>query len=409
MKTLYLECGMGASGDMLAGALLELLPEPDRFVEAFHAQKIPKVTMETVETVKCGIKGTHVNISVAGKVEQPESGQLKNRKLEDRQPESCQSASAVHSHHHLCDIERLICEELELPEKVKTDVLSVYTLLAQAESKVHGVPVSQIHFHEVGEFDAIADITAVCMLLDAIAPERILVSPICTGWGKVVCAHGILPVPAPATVELLKGIPVYGGTIQGELCTPTGAALLRYFADDFVNMPAMTIQKVGYGMGTRDFPEANCVRAVLGESQTDRIWDGQQDVIVELACNLDDMTPEEIGFAQECLWDAGVLDVYTEPIGMKKSRPGTLLCVQCKPEMRDVIVKTMFRHTTTLGIRESLKKRYLLQRQIEKVLTPYGEVRCKCSSGYGVQRKKWEYEDLAHIVKEQKQDLGDLL
>jgi uncharacterized protein (TIGR00299 family) protein len=225
----------------------------------------------------------------------------------------------------------------------------------------------------------------------------------------VRCAHGILPVPAPATAYILKDVPIYGGGIKGELCTPTGAALLKHFATRFGDMPVMKTQAIGYGMGQKDFQTANCVRAMLGET-TDKT-----DVVLELSCNVDDMTAESISFAMERLFEGGAHEVYTVPIGMKKSRPGTLIRVMCKEQDKEKIIGLLFKYTTTIGVREAVTHRYILNRKIETVQTPYGEVRRKVSSGYGVSRSKYEYEDLARIAKEQnisldevKKRLGDL-
>ena len=212
------------------------------------------------------------------------------------------------------DVEHVV-SHMAVSDKVKRDILAVYGLIAQAESRVHGVPVPEIHFHEVGTLDAIADVTAVCLLMEELSPDQVAASPVHVGCGQVQCAHGLLPVPTPATAELLRDIPIYGGEIRGELCTPTGAALLRHFVTSFGPVPAMRTEAIGYGMGKKDFPAANCVRALLGETRD------QTDLVVELSCNLDDMGAEDIGFAMEQLLAAGALDVYTLPIGMKKKLP----------------------------------------------------------------------------------------
>ena len=254
--------------------------------------------------------------------------------------------------------------------------------------------MEQIHFHEVGSLDALADVAAVCYLMEKLSPDRVEASPVHVGSGRISCAHGILPVPAPATAELLKGIPIYGGSITGELCTPTGAALLRQFVSSFGPMPVMTVEAVGYGMGKKDFAAANCLRILLGHGAE------EEDAVVELRCNLDDMTGEEIGFATEQLLGAGALDVFTTPIGMKKNRPGVLLTVLCNPKHRQTMVRQLFRCTTTLGIREENCRRYTLERRTETTETPYGPLRRKVASGYGVERQKPEYEDLARIARQ---------
>ena len=383
MKTLYLDCGMGAAGDMLTAALLELLPDRDAFVEELNALGIPGVGFSAEKCEKCGILGTHMAVTVHGEEED--------------------SDHPLHHHHgHLGDI-RGIVSSLPIPTMVKLDILSVYEEIAQAESHVHGVPVEQIHFHEVGTMDAIADVTAVCLLLHRLAPDKIIVSPVHVGSGQVRCAHGILPVPAPATAYLLRGIPIYGGSIAGELCTPTGAALIKHFATEFGEMPVMTVSAIGYGMGKKEFPRANCVRALLGESED------PADVIVELRCNVDDMTGEAIGFALEQLLGSGALDAFTVPIGMKKSRPGVLITVLCREDRKDTMIRLLLKHTTTLGVREFPCQRYILNRTVETVDTPYGPIRKKVSSGYGVRREKYEYEDLSKIAREQGLSIVELL
>jgi hypothetical protein len=280
--------------------------------------------------------------------------------------------------------------------------MKVYGLIAEAESHVHNRPVTEIHFHEVGALDAIADITAVCLLMEELAPQSVVVSPVHVGSGQVRCAHGILPVPAPATAYLLEGVPIYGGSVRGELCTPTGAALLKTFATRFGDMPPMRTQAVGYGMGKKDFEAANCVRAFLGETED------RTDVVLELSCNVDDMTAEELGFAMERLFAGGAYEVYTVPLGMKKSRPGTLLRVMCGEEDRERMLALIYRHTTTIGVRETVTRRYILDREAQTLTTPYGEVRRKVSSGYGVTRSKLEYEDLARIARERELSLEEV-
>ena len=386
MKTLYLDCGMGAAGDMLTAALLELMPDRDAALAGLNAIGIPNVVYGCETVSHCGIQGTHMSVKVNG-VEEPET-------MHDHHHEH--EHEGRHHHHHtgLHGIEHIVRDHLHLPEQVKEDVLAVYGMLAQAESHAHGVPVSEIHFHEVGTMDALADISAVCLLLHELAPQQIIASPVCTGSGQVRCAHGILPVPAPATAYLLQGIPAYGGAIKTELCTPTGAALLKRFVTRFGEMPVMTTRAIGYGMGTKEFENANCLRAFWGETAADA---GQ---VAELTCNLDDMTAEAIAFAMEVLLDAGALDVWCTPVTMKKSRPGTLLSVLCREADREKMAALLLRYTTTIGVREHLCRRYTLTRCEETVSTPYGPVRRKISEGCGVTREKYEYEDLARIARE---------
>ena len=371
MKTLYIDCGMGAAGDMLAAALLELLPDKQAFLTQMNDLGLPGVEISAQRAVKCGITGTHFRVAIQGREEDEHH----------------------HAHSGLGQIHSLV-EALPIPTMVKLDVLAVYRLIAQAESQVHGVPVEHIHLHEVGALDAVADITAVCLLLHRLNVEQIVASPVHVGSGSVCCAHGVLPVPAPATALLLQGIPSYGGEIAGELCTPTGAALLKHFVQKFGPQPMMATQAVGYGMGKKDFLRANCLRVLLGDTQQP----GEE--ILELRCNLDDMTGEALGFAQERLLEAGALDVFTTAIGMKKCRPGILLTVLCRESDREKLVQCLFRHTTTLGIRETLCQRHTLARYVEQVETPWGQVCKKVSTGQGIYREKYEYEDLARLAKE---------
>lgn len=396
MKTLYLDCSMGAAGDMLAAALLELLPDPDAFVAELNALAIPDVKFSREASVKCGITGTHLQVTVHGEEESAHDYHHAHDHHHDHAP--AHHHDHAHSHHHhasLHDIEHIVRGHLSLPATVADNVMAVYRLIADAESKAHGKSVSEIHFHEVGTMDAIADITAVCLLMHRLAPDEIIVSPVHVGSGQVHCAHGILPVPAPATATILQDVPIYGGSIQGELCTPTGAALLKHFANSFGDMPVMRTSAIGYGMGQKDFPAANCVRALLGERSA------ASDDVIELCCNIDDMTGEAIGYAFDKLFAAGALDVYTIPIGMKKSRPGHLLHVICRETDKDALVRALFTHTTTIGIRENRFRRYTLDRHIETIETTDGPVRRKCSTGYGVSREKFEHDDLARIADAQ--------
>lgn len=374
MKTLFLDCGMGAAGDMLTGALLELLPDPDLAVEELNALGVPGVRFVRERVQKCGITGTHMRVYVG---DEEEGGH-------------------THEHHHhgaMAEIDHWI-SQIKASPAVKDNIRAVFEKIAQAESRVHGVPVPDIHFHEVGTLDALADITAVCWLMEKLGCPEVCASPVHVGSGHVSCAHGILPVPAPATAEILKGVPIYGGQILGELCTPTGAALLKQFVRSFGDMPPMTMQALGYGMGKKDFPMANCVRAMLGETGS------SGDRIVELCCNLDDMTGEDIGFAAQQLLRAGAPEVFTTPIYMKKDRPGVMLTVLCRPEQRQEMIRLLFLHTTTLGIRESVQSRCTLNRRAGELKTAYGSISCKISEGYGVTRCKPEYEDLARLARE---------
>jgi uncharacterized protein (TIGR00299 family) protein len=382
MKTLYLDCGMGAAGDMLCAALLELMPDPDGAVRALNGIGVPHVVYEKTVSEKCGITGTHLSVRVGGEEEH----------------EPAEEHHHEHAHHHahsdLASIETILAG-LHVSDGVKANALRIYRLIADAESRVHGCPVEMIHFHEVGALDAVADVAAFCFLMERLSPDQVIASPVHVGSGTVRCAHGVLPVPAPATAYLLKDVPIYGGEVKGELCTPTGAALLRHFVTRFGPMPVMRVSSIGYGMGTKDFDTANCVRAMLGETETN-----DTETVFELSANVDDMTAEQIGFASERLFEAGAVEVYTVPVGMKKSRPGTLIRAIAKHDEKDAVLSAFFRHTSTLGVREVETKRYVLSRTVESHSTTLGTVRVKRSEGYGVVRTKIEYEDLARIARE---------
>lgn len=406
MKILYIECSMGVAGDMLMGALYELLNDEDRkkFTDKMNSLGIEGLHIEAVPSAKCGISGTHMNVTIDG-----------HEELEFHHSEHHDHSE--HHHHHgasMHDIRHVI-DAAGISETVKKNAVEVYERIAQAESRVHGKSVDEIHFHEVGSKDAMADVIGCCMLIDIIGADRIVVSPVTTGFGNVRCAHGILPVPAPATALILNGVPLRAGSIEGELCTPTGAALVKHYADEFGNMPQMTVSRIGYGMGTKDFAAANCVRVFVGNEtgeadayrqesddsdSTVDIQDTQTaKTIVQLCCNIDDMTAEELGYATELLMDEGALDVYTTAIGMKKSRPGTLLTVMCREEDRERIAGLIFRNTTTLGMRVYHCERMILERSEKTLHTEFGDVRCKEASGYGVSRSKLEYDDVRKLAK----------
>ncbi len=446
MKTLYLECNMGAAGDMLMGALYEICQKKELFLKNMNEAFAPfGVSISAEPSRKCGITGTHMKISIGGREEGVHSHSHHDSEEAAHSHSHHDLGEAVHSHSHHDSEETahshshhdseetahshshsgethvhrnypaLLKEirSLALPEEVKDHAVSIYTLLGNAEAKVHQTTLEQIHFHEVGSLDALADVVGCCYLFYLIAPEEILCSPIHLGSGFVKCAHGVLSVPAPATAELLKGIPSYAGSIAGELCTPTGAAILRHFAAHFTTMPPLSVDTIGYGMGVKDFEIANCVRAFLGKrfqaqtpdfsAETDQPEKNEispyDDTVLSISCNLDDMTGEAIGLAAEILLESGALDVYTSPIQMKKNRPGVLLTCLCPPEEREKFTELFFLHTTTRGVRCQMYGRAKLESSFETRRTSYGEIRVKKSTGYGVEKEKPEFDDLKAIVQ----------
>lgn len=411
MKTLYLECKMGAAGDMLMSALYEILPDQVAFLDTMnHLHEGVCVTMEKKET--CGILGTHATVDIGGEEEESQDlpcgcihthGEAHdhdhdhhhehNEHNHDHHHDHVHDAHGHHHHSTPADIQHIL-DHLPVPEEVRDNAKAVYNRIAQAEAKVHGTTVEHIHFHEVGSLDAVMDITGVCLAMYLLHPEQVVVSPVHLGSGQVKCAHGILPVPAPATANLLTGIPCYCGEITGELCTPTGAALLAQFADSFGSMPSLMLEKVGYGVGKKEFPAANCLRAFYGENN-----DPQQAQIVELCCHIDDMTAEALAFAGEQLLAQGALDVSASPLTMKKGRAGVNYTVLCKPQDETRIANAILRETTTNGVRATRCAKYILRPSIRTVDTSYGPVRIKCADSGDIHHEKPEYDDVAAAAR----------
>lgn len=381
MKSLYIECRVGVAGDMLTASLLEHVNK-EEFVKKINSLNVPGVSFEVERIKKSSIEGNKVHVVINGTEEGLESKEHNHH--------------SHHTHTSLEDVSVLI-NAMDLSDKVKNDAINVYNLIANAESRVHGTSVKDIHFHEVGTIDAVVDVVSVCLLMEMISPAKVISSPINVGSGTVRCAHGILPVPAPATAVLLEEVPMYtDDDINTELCTPTGAALVKYFADEFGNIPVMKLQSTGYGFGTKEFDKPNCVRTFLGEENTSDC----SDKVVELKCNIDDMSGEDMGFCIDKLLEEGALDVFTTPIYMKKNRPGVLLTVICREDSKKKLVEQIFQYTTTIGIREAIYDRYILDREEEIRKTEYGDVRIKKVKGYGVSREKIEYEDIKRLAND---------
>lgn len=414
MKTLFIECNMGAAGDMLMAALYELLEDRQAFLDAMNALGLPGVRVEAQAAATCGIAGTHMTVAVHGQEET--GGSVPAEAPHPHVHSHGEAHGHDHDYHHHHDHDHdhphdhgeghhhyhatpghigELLDGLPLPEEVRRRARRVYDAIARAEAKAHGCPVGDVHFHEVGALDAVADVAGVCYALYLLAPERIVVSPIHVGSGTVRCAHGVMPVPAPATANLLSGVPICGGTIQGELCTPTGAALLTSFADAYGPMPVMVTKAVGVGIGTKQFQQANCVRAFLGETVEEA--NGE---ILELVCNVDDMTPEALSFAASRLLEAGALDVYTIPGTMKKGRPGHVLTVLCVPEQEGELARRILAETTTNGLRVRRCGKYFLTPGAGMVQTRWGPVKLKLARGYGITHVKPEFEDAAELARE---------
>ena len=367
MRTLYLECNAGASGDMMLGALTALLDDPNELKPMLESAGIPGIRVEIEKGETFSISGTRVRILVDGEEE----------------------GHGHHHHHHrsLSNVTDII-KGLNVSDWVKDNAVAVYLLIADAEAEAHGEPVDLVHFHEVGALDAIADIVGVCMLMEKLSVGKIFASPVRTGFGQVQCAHGMLPIPAPATASLLKGIPTYAGKEEGEFCTPTGAALLKHFTSEFTNMPHISYEKVGYGLGSKKFDIPNMLRAFLGDS------DGLLPAIDEITCDIDDMVPEDLGGIVDSLVAEGALDAVLKNCIMKKGRPGFELSCICRKEDTERLSVYILAHTSTRGVRVSGAERYEMLYRFEERDTEYGRIRVKVSEGFGIRKQKPEYEDL---------------
>mgnify|MGYP000850498067 FL=1 len=367
MRVLYFDCFAGISGDMTLGALLDLGIDQDKFLAELNKLNVEGFSIKISKTRKNGIEGTKVDVIIS----------------EHHHDEH-------HSHHHhrrLADIERII-DESGLEQKVKELSKSIFMKVAQAEAKIHGMDLQEVHFHEVGALDSIVDIVGAAICINMLNADKIISSPLHDGAGFVPCQHGLIPIPAPATLEILResSVPFYSTGIQSELVTPTGAAIITTIADEFGSMPMMKAVQVGYGAGTRDLEIPNLLRVMVGEIK-------KNDKILVMECNIDDMSGEIGGYVMEKLFEAGALDVFYTPIYMKKNRPAVLLSVLCHKEEAELLQNILLKETTTIGIRQYEVDRVCMDRVIKKVDTPYGNIRVKVSSFNNIVKYSPEYED----------------
>ncbi len=453
MRIAYLDCFSGISGDMFLGALLDA-GVPFELLQKTVADLNIGAALEMSRVDRGGISGTKLDVIVDGERDMPReefwaaqqghphygrdagrtadpSAPLRSGR-DDRREGLAVAGKAesgerperedghAHSHHPSHAPERSLSEILkiiaaaEISERAKQTASEIFLALGAAEARVHNVSIDDIHFHEVGAADAIVDIVCAAVGAEALGVEQVVCSPLNVGGGSVACAHGVLPIPAPATLELLKGVPIYSGEIQKELVTPTGAAIVKVIVSSFGPRPLMTAEQIGYGAGTRDFAgHANVLRISVGETreQSARIHDfagslaetgsiAEEEVAI-LEANLDDLNPQLIGYIVEKVLAEGALDVFTTPVQMKKNRPGTLLTVLACPEQEERLRALLFRESSTLGIRTRHEKRYALARRHETVATPWGEVRMKLGSMNGtVSQYAPEYEDCRRIAAE---------
>lgn len=379
MRTAYFDCFSGVSGDMALGALIQCGVEPDRLKELLSGLDLGDWSLSAERVSRHGIGALRVTVH----------------------------APDAHGHgRHLADIEHII-ERASLPAWVAQSAASVFAHLAEAEARIHQTDVQSLHFHEVGAVDAIIDIVGACALLHELGVDHIAASPLPMGHGFVECMHGTIPLPAPAVIELTRGIPTYGVDVEGELVTPTGAAILAALAAQFGPAPPMKVMASGYGAGSRDLPDRpNLLRVVIGEGAAASGPDGpcgseDRDDIAVIETNMDDLSPQFYDTAMARLFAAGALDVFTHPVQMKKNRPGTMLTVLCRPVDVDLMAAVLFAETTTLGIRVTRAQRRCMERSSVVVSTEYGDIRVKTAWwGEEIAKAMPEYDDVKHAAEQ---------
>jgi pyridinium-3,5-bisthiocarboxylic acid mononucleotide nickel chelatase len=422
MRIAYLDCFSGISGDMFLGALIDAGVSPKLFEDTVAALNIG-ARLESTKVVRGGISATKVDVYINGEKDLPrevflEQGQHKH----DHSHEHTHTHEHSHAHNHshaqeahshdkgeghthsrsLTEIRSIIQQAAIIPE-AKATAIRIFEALGEAEAEIHHTSVEQVHFHEVGAVDAMVDIVCASVGAESLAIDEWVCSPLNVGGGTVKCAHGTLPVPAPATLKLLSNAPVYSSGPQVELVTPTGAAIVKILSRRFAPFPAMKIEKAGYGAGTRDFPDhPNLLRLTIGESTVgaNTSSGASNDTVAVLEANLDDLSPQVLAYAMERLLAEGALDVYSIPVQMKKNRPGALLTVLAKTEDANRLTKLMFAETTTLGIRRRDEQRQVLMRRWKTVDTTWGPVRIKIANLNGsITNYAPEYEDCRALAE----------
>jgi uncharacterized protein (TIGR00299 family) protein len=396
VKLLYFDCFSGAAGDMILGALIDAGLPVGELKRALGSLGVEDWDISADRVVKCGITATkfrvHEHAQTATGPRSPVSG-----------PQA--PASRNHRHYHLSGIKKRI-DQSALSENGRLRAKALFDRLAGAEADIHHMPIEKVHLHEVGALDSIVDIVGTVFALEWFGADQIVSSPINVGGGTVKTAHGVYPVPAPATIRLLGDAPVYGGAVAKELLTPTGALLLSDYATSFGPLPAMRVHKVGYGAGDADLDGTpNVLRVVVGEASNKR--DATQVVVIE--CEIDDMNPQIFGALMDQMYARGALDVFYAPVQMKKNRPGTLMTLVARPADRDALVDLVFRETTTIGVRYTEMARECLERETIAVSTPLGPVRFKVASRDGrVLNAQPEFEDLVRLAGEHSRPIKEV-
>jgi uncharacterized protein (TIGR00299 family) protein len=416
-RILYFDCFSGASGDMVLGALLDAGLPLDELRAALGSLAIDEASISATKVLRAGVSATKFSVHEDGATHSPSHEHDRHHDHDHQHHDHGHDhghsheagpakaglhrapAAVAHAHAHrsLAEINQLI-ERSALSAAAKTRARELFQRLGEAEASIHQVPVEQIHLHEVGALDSIIDIAGAVFALEWFKADRIVSSPLNVGGGMVQSAHGLFPVPAPATVKLLEGVPVYSSGAQRELVTPTGALLMSSYASSFGPMPSMTIDRAGYGAGDRDPADTpNVLRVMVGQSQDQP----NTEPIVVLECEIDDMNPQIFGSVMERLYAAGALEVYFSAVQMKKNRPGTLLTILSKPDHRQALTAIVFRETTTIGVRAHDVQRERLERETINVQTPLGLVRFKIARLAGqVVNASPEFEDCQRLASE---------
>jgi uncharacterized protein (TIGR00299 family) protein len=382
LRTLYFDCAAGASGDMILGALVGAGADPDQLIDQLKLLGVENYQVSFNQVDRCNLSATRATV---------ETGQ-------------------EHSHRHLADLLKII-DDSQLNTAVKDRAGRVFSLLAEAESQVHNVPVERIHFHEVGALDAIIDVVGACIGFELLRVERFVCSPLHVGSGTVEIAHGRFPVPPPAVVSLLRGAPIYSTEVKGELVTPTGAAIIKAVTQEFGPLPSMVVSSIGYGAGSREYKDfPNALRVIVGET-ADKGAEAVEGVerLVMLETNIDDMSPQVFGYVMDRAFELGALDCYFTSVQMKKNRPGTLVSILTQPAQQKMLCEMLLVETTTLGVRSYEVERLALQRAIVTVETPYGAIDIKEARLDGrVLRAMPEYDQCRKAAREAGVTLRDV-
>lgn len=379
-KTLYFDCFAGASGNMILGGLVALGIDKEKLIEQIKLLNISGFEIEFTTVDKSGISAIHADVKVPHE----------------------------HAHRHLHHIEKII-NDSDLADKIKQRAIQIFTRLAEAEAKIHGIDLQKVHFHEVGAMDAIIDVVGACIGFEMLGIEKFACSKIHVGSGFAKMAHGKFPIPPPAVAELLHGIPIYSTEIQGELCTPTGAAIISTLSENYGEINDLNTEKIGYGAGTRDYKDfPNAIRLIVGEVESREARVVSRKLVI-LETNLDDISPQVLGFVMDKAFELGALDCWFTPIQMKKNRPATMISILCEPKNRQKLTELLYLETTTLGIRVREIERECLERKFVKVQTQFGEIDVKIGLFNGKQVNAMpEFEQLKRIAVEQNVPLKEV-